>query len=194
MLWNINFIDFCQIICIFCRTVFSSKTFLILPFMFTGRVHWEFTAAIAAANVGTSLSMALSALLLCPLTELSTWLQAVIKISIASAILRGTVITSIKERCVWDSGSATALHMETLMAQQDGIHLLNGFFLFGEPETSAGRAIWRSFDRRQERKFSLAHENIIAHKKGFPRNWKQIRHAEKVYLVKTKSAVSFSSD
>ena len=29
----------------------------------------------------------------------------------------------------------------------------------------------------------------IAHNKGFPR----IRHVEKVYLVKTKSAVSFSS-
>ena len=106
---------------VFCRTVFSPKTFLILPFMFTGRVHWEFTAAIAAANVGTSLSMALSVLLLCRLTELSTWRRAVIKISIASAILRGTAITSIKERYAWDSGSATALHMETLMATQDGI-------------------------------------------------------------------------
>ena len=31
----------------------------------------------------------------------------------------------------------------------------------------------------------------IAHNKEFPR--KQIRHVEKVYLVKTKSAVSFSS-
>ena len=33
----------------------------------------------------------------------------------------------------------------------------------------------------------------IAHIKGFPRKSKQIRHVEKVYLVKTKSAVSFSS-
>ena len=32
----------------------------------------------------------------------------------------------------------------------------------------------------------------IAHNKGFPRKWKQTRHVEKVYLVKTKSAVSFS--
>ena len=31
----------------------------------------------------------------------------------------------------------------------------------------------------------------IAHNKGFPR--KQIRHVKKVYLVKTKSTVSFSS-
>ena len=33
----------------------------------------------------------------------------------------------------------------------------------------------------------------MAHNEGFPRKWKQIRHVEKVYLVKTKSAVSFSS-
>ena len=76
---------------------------------------------MAAANVGTLLSMALSVLLLCRLKELSTWRRAVIEISIASAILRGTVITSTKERCAWDSGSATAPHLETLMAKQDGI-------------------------------------------------------------------------
>ena len=33
------------------------------------------------------------------------------------------------------------------------------FFLFGGPETRAGRTIWQSFDRRQKRKFLLAHEN-----------------------------------
>ena len=75
---------------------------------------------MAAANVGTLPSMALSVLLLCRLTELSTWRQAVIKISIASAILRGTVITSTKERCAWDSGSAIAPDMETLMGTLDG--------------------------------------------------------------------------
>ena len=37
--------------------------------------------------------------------------------------------------------------------------LLYGFFLFGGPETIAGRTIWQSFDRRQKRKFLLAHEN-----------------------------------
>ena len=31
----------------------------------------------------------------------------------------------------------------------------------------------------------------IAHNKGFLRKGKQIRHVEKVYLVKAKSAVSF---
>ena len=34
-----------------------------------------------------------------------------------------------------------------------------GFFQFGGPEISAGRAIWQLFDRRQKRKFLLAHEN-----------------------------------
>ena len=67
-----------------------------------------------------------------------------------------------------------------------------GFFQFGGQETSAGRAIWQSFDRRQERNFLSAQETI-AHNKGIPRKWKQIRHVKKVYLVKTKSAVSFSS-
>ena len=37
--------------------------------------------------------------------------------------------------------------------------LLYGFFQFGEPQTSAGLAIWQSFDRRQERMFLLAHKN-----------------------------------
>ena len=97
------------------------KTFLILLFMFTGRVHREFTAAVTAANVGTSLSMALSVLVPCPLTELSSCLTAVAKFSIASAILRDTVTTSTKERCAWDSGSAIAPRMETLMGTQDGI-------------------------------------------------------------------------
>ena len=54
------------------------------------------------------------------MTELSTCRQAVIKISIASAILRGTVITSTKGRCAWDSGSEIAPGMETLMGTQDG--------------------------------------------------------------------------
>ena len=94
-------------------------TFLILLFMFTGLVHWEFTATVTAANVGTSLLMALSVLIPCPLTKLSTWLTAVAKISIASAILRDTVTTSSEERCAWDSGSAIAPHMETLMGTQD---------------------------------------------------------------------------
>ena len=37
--------------------------------------------------------------------------------------------------------------------------VLHGFFEFGGPVTSAGRAIWQSFDRRQERNFLFAHEN-----------------------------------
>ena len=65
--------------------------------------------------------MALNVLDLCPLTEWSICRQAVIKISIASAILRGTVITSPKERGLWDSGSVIAPDMDTLMPTQDGI-------------------------------------------------------------------------
>ena len=65
--------------------------------------------------------MALNVLDLCPLTDWSISRKAGIKISFSSAILRGTVITSPKERCLWDSGSAIAPDMDTLMATQDGI-------------------------------------------------------------------------
>ena len=74
-----------------------------------------------AANVGTSLSKAQSVLVLCPLTELSTCGQVEIKIFIASAILRDTVITYSTERFAWDSQSEIATAMGTLTATQDGI-------------------------------------------------------------------------
>ena len=76
---------------------------------------------MAAANVGTSLSMALSVPDLCPLTEWLTCKQALVKISIASAILRDIVTTLTKDKCAWDFGSAIAPHLETLMGTQDGI-------------------------------------------------------------------------
>ena len=76
---------------------------------------------MAAANVGTSLSMALSVLDLCPLTEWLTCKQAKVKISIVSAILRDTVTTFTKDKCVWDSGSEIVMDMGTLMGTQDGI-------------------------------------------------------------------------
>ena len=63
---------------------------------------------MAAANVGTSLSMALSVLDLCPLTEWLTCKQALVKISIVSAILRDIVTTLTKDKCAWDFGSAIA--------------------------------------------------------------------------------------
>ena len=113
----------CNFSCVpmFDRNVFLPRTFLILPFMFTGRVYWEFTTAMPAANVGTSPSMAQSVLVLCPLTELSTCGQVEIKIFIASAILRDTVITYSTERFAWDSQSEIATDMGTLTATQDGI-------------------------------------------------------------------------
>ena len=77
---------------------------------------------MAAASVGISLSMALSVLDLCPLTEwLTCKLQALVKISIVSAILRDIVTTLTKDKCAWDFGSAIAPHLETLMGTQDGI-------------------------------------------------------------------------
>ena len=105
----------------FDRNVSSRKKFLILPYMFTGRVRWGFTAVMAAANVGTSLSMALSVLDLCPLTEWLTCKQALVKISIVSAILRGTATTLTKDKCALDSGSEIATDMGTLVGTQDGI-------------------------------------------------------------------------
>ena len=76
---------------------------------------------MAAANVGTSLSMALSVMDLCPLTGWLTCKQALVKISIVSAILRGTVTTLTKDKCAWDSGSEIAADLGTLMGTQDGI-------------------------------------------------------------------------
>ena len=76
---------------------------------------------MAAANVGTSLSMALSVLDLCPLTEWLTCKQALVKTSIVSAILRDIVTTLTKDKCALDSGSEIAPHMGTLMGTQDGI-------------------------------------------------------------------------
>ena len=49
----------------------------------------------------------------------------------------------------------------------------------------------RTREKKKERFYWLT--KTIAHDKGFPRNSKQIRHVEKVYSVKTKSSVSFSS-
>ena len=49
-----------------------------------------------------------------------------------------------------------------------------------------------SFDRRQKIKFLLAHENNST-QQTVSQKGKQIHHIEKIYLVRTKSAVRFSS-
>ena len=89
---------------IFHRNVCSGRTSLTLPSMFTGRVFLESPAVMAAANAGISLSVVLNVQALFQLTVLCTCLMEVVKISIASAILRGTVITSITARYALDSG------------------------------------------------------------------------------------------
>ena len=57
------------------------------------------------ANAGISLSTVLNVQAPFQLTVLFTCGKEVVKISIASAILRGTATTSTKAKCAWDSGS-----------------------------------------------------------------------------------------
>ena len=90
--------------CIFYRNVSSPRTFLTPLFMWPGQVPLESTSVQAVANAGTSLSTAQSVQLPCPLTVLCTCGRATLKVFTESAILRGTVTTSTKERCAWDSG------------------------------------------------------------------------------------------
>ena len=75
---------------------FLPRTSLTHPSMFTGLVFLESLAVTGAANAGISLSTALNVQLPCQLKVLCTCV---------SAILRGTVITSTKAMCAWDSGS-----------------------------------------------------------------------------------------
>ena len=72
--------------------------------MWPGLVPLESTGVQPVANVGTSLSTAQSVQLLYPLTVWCTCGKVILKIFTAFAILRGTVTTSTKEGCAWDSG------------------------------------------------------------------------------------------
>ena len=83
------------------------RTSQTLPSMFTLLVTSGFKDVTAAVAVGISLSMAPSAALLGPLTVRSTCEQARTTIFTVTAILKVTVITFIRERCEWDSGSET---------------------------------------------------------------------------------------
>ena len=82
----------------------SRRTFLTPLFVWPGLVPLESTGVQAVANAGTSLSTAQSVQLLYPLTVWCTCGKVILKIFTAFAILRGTVTTSTKERCAWDSG------------------------------------------------------------------------------------------
>ena len=85
----------------------SPRTFLTPLFVWPGLVLLESTGVQAVANAGISLSTAQNVQLPYPLTVWCTCGKATLKIFTASAILRGTVTTSTKERCAWDSGLAT---------------------------------------------------------------------------------------
>ena len=95
--------------CIFYRNVSSPRTFLTPLFMWPGLVPLESTSVQAVANAGTSLSTTQSVQLPYPLTVLCTCGKATLKVFTESAILRGTVTTSTKERCAWDSGLVIVL-------------------------------------------------------------------------------------
>ena len=88
--------------------------------MWPGRVVLESITVQVAANAGTLLSTVQNVHLLCPLTVLCT-LPVKVKVPTESAILKGTVTTSTKERCAWDSGSEIVSDMETLTLIRVGI-------------------------------------------------------------------------
>jgi len=83
--------------------------------MFIGLVILESTAVTVAANGGISLSTALNVQTLFQLTVFSTCGKEVVKIPVASAILRGTATTLTRARCAWDSGLEIVLDSEDVM-------------------------------------------------------------------------------
>ena len=105
----------------FQRIVCSSKTSLTRLSMFTGLVILESPDVTNAANAGISLSTVLSVQVPFQLTVSCLWRNEVVKIPIASAILRATATTSTKARCAWVSGLVIVLAMEVLTPTQAGI-------------------------------------------------------------------------
>ena len=99
----------------------SSKTSLTHLSMFTGLAFLESPTVTVAANAGISLSTVLNVQVPFQLTVLCIYIKEVVKIPIASAILRGTATTSTKARCAWDSGLVIVLAMEMLTPTQAGI-------------------------------------------------------------------------
>ena len=83
----------------------------------------EFLASITVivvASAGSLLSMALSAVVRCPLTALFTWRpEREINIFV-SAILKATAKTSPGERCEWESTWVTVQGMEMQTLIQAG--------------------------------------------------------------------------
>ena len=98
------------------RTVCSPRTSPIQLFMWPGQVPLETTSVQPVANAGISLSTAQNVQRPYPLTVLCSCGKVILKIFIASAILRGTVTIFTRERCAWDSGLVIVEmdHMVTL--------------------------------------------------------------------------------
>ena len=68
-----------------------------------------------AAYAGISLSTVLNVQVPFQLMVFCSCIKEVVKIPVVSAILRGTVITSTKARCAWDSGSLIVLDSVDVM-------------------------------------------------------------------------------
>ena len=93
--------------------------------MFTGLVILESTTVTAAANAGISLSTVLNVQVPFQLMVLCTCGKEVVRVPIVSAILRGTVTTSTKARCAWDSGLVIVQDtVEVMTPTQVGIQCL----------------------------------------------------------------------
>ena len=90
--------------------------------VFSGVEPFACMAALDVASVGISLSTVLNVQVPCQLMVLCTWVEGA-QIPIVSAILRDTVLTSIRARCAWGSGSVIAAVMEMQTLTVAGIRL-----------------------------------------------------------------------
>ena len=90
--------------------------------VFSGMEPFACMAALDVASVGISLSTVLNVQVPCQLMVLCTWVEEA-QIPIVSAILRDTVLTSIRARCAWGSGSVIAPVMEMQTLTVAGIRL-----------------------------------------------------------------------
>ena len=90
--------------------------------VFSGVEPFACMAALDVASVGISLSTVLNVQVPCQLMVLCTWVEGA-QIPIVSAILRDTVLTSIRARCAWGSGSVIAPVMEMQTLTVAGIRL-----------------------------------------------------------------------
>ena len=90
--------------------------------VFSGVEPFACMAALDVASVGISLSTVLNVQVPCQLMVLCTWVEGA-QIPIVSAILRDTVLTSIRARCAWGSGSVIAAVMEMQTLTVAGVRL-----------------------------------------------------------------------